>query len=363
MAQQFLKGERAEECMRMHFLASGAFVVRGVKFLQSEEEVTDIDIWAYFRSSEFSRSIIVADVKNKKKARAFERVLWVKGMQVATQAHTAIIATAENRLDVVEFADKLSVQVIGGAALQRLMSESPLKGRLTQEEFVAEIDVGRNGGKQGAPSTRVERAVARLANGLNFRTLNNWLDDASAAVRWSVDHPAHASAALRCSYYLISLVALGADHLSSAAPFETVQDKQNRILRGLTYGSANKEESNKLIAFAEAAAKQYADPTGAASAAIRKGVEGALASLPFAAMAEYVAKTAAAGDLFRSAIELEAAAFATDLLPPSELRPSSKILLGVLADVAEVPRQKLFALKPSSTAIRAPPKDLFDNKS
>jgi hypothetical protein len=343
---QLSKGAKAEESLRMHFLASGAFVVRGVRFLQSDEEVTDIDLWAYYRASELARVITIVDIKNKKSARAFERVMWIKGVQAATGASVSVIATTENRSDVMEFAERMSVQIISGAALQRLMAEAPADERLSQEDFVAAVDAGRNGGKQAAPSARIDRASARLAHGIDFKALNNWIDDASDALRWAVDGGAHTAQALRCTYFLAALVALAADHLSTGAPFETVEQKQVRILRGLTYGSASKADTARLVEFAESAARQFADPTGAASAAIRKGVGAALTSLQFTAMAEYVAKTAARGDLFHVALNLEATAYGRELCAPSDLKAESKVLLGVLADVAEVNRQKLFAIKP-----------------
>jgi hypothetical protein len=347
------KGPKAEECLRMHFLSSGAFVARGVKLLQGSEEVTDVDVWAYFRSSEFARSVVVVDVKNKKRAKAFERVLWAKGAQSAVRADVAVIATTENRDDLAPFAASMSIQVIGGAALQRLLKETAglPNGRIAQEAFEAEVDGEASGKRQSLPSYRLEQATARLASGIDFSALNHWVDDAVAALRWLVDARAPSRAAVRCTYYLSALVALGGDHLACGAPFETNEDRKRRILAGLQYGAGGKEARDKMVQFAEAAAKEFVDPSGAASAKIRKGLEKELEALPVSALAEFIAKSASSGDLFKAARELEAQAFAAEPPSPSELKPEIKLVLGVLADIGSINRQRLFSIKvPSSSA-------------
>ena len=345
-APQLSKGPRAEECLRIHFLSSGAFVARGVKLMQGGEEVSDIDVWAYFRSSEFDRSIVVVDIKNKKRAKAFERVLWAKGVQSAVGADVAVIATTENRSDLAPFAARLGVQVIAGAALQRLQAEvGESSTRLSQEAFEAEID-GDGSGKRSLPSFRLEQATARLGAGIDFSTFNYWVDDAIDAMRWAADGRNTVQAALRCTYYLAALVALGGDHLASGAPFETAQDRRARILSGLRYGAGGKDGRDRMVQFAEAAAKEFIDPTGAASAMIRKGLEKQLEALPVSALAEFIAKSTSNGDLFKAARELEGNAFANDLTPPSDLKPELKMVLGALADVGSVNRQRLFSVKP-----------------
>ncbi len=353
----------------MHFLSSGAFVTRGVKLLQSGEEVTDIDVWAYFRSSEFARSIVIVDVKNKKRARAFERVLWAKGVQDAVGANVAVVATTENRNDLLPFATRLGVQVIGGTALQRLQSEAANipPPRLSQEAFEAEIDAGGSGRRQSSPAYRLEQATSRLAGGIDFSTLNYWVDEAVAGIRWAAEEKNTARSALRCSYYLAALVALGGDHLASAGPFETLQDRRTRILSGLLYGAGGKAGRDKMVQFAESAAKEFIDPTGAASATIRKRLEQQLEGLPVAALAEFIAKSASSGDLFTSARNLEAHAFAQEIAAPADLRPELKMILGVLADIGSINRQQLFRAKPEAKPGNEPSKnadmkdDLFRN--
>lgn len=359
MADTLPKGAKAEESLRMHFLTSGAYVARGVKLLQAGEEVTDIDVWAYFRASEFSRSVVVVDIKNKKRAKAFERVLWAKGVQAAVGASTAVVATTENRNDLAPFAARLGVQVIGGSALQRLQSEAANSdARLSQEGFEAEVDAAGSGRRQSLPSYRLEMSTARLVPTIDFSALNHWVDEAGVALRWVAEAKGSERAALRCAYYLCSLVALGGDHLASGAPFETPQDRRGRILAGLQFGAGGKDGRDRMVQFAEAAAKQFVDESGAASAAIRKGLDKELEALPLAPLAEFIAKTASNGELFKAARELESQAFAVNLLPPSELSSDLKMVLGVLADVGGLNRQKLFAVKPGPAPKATDKKDV-----
>ena len=71
------KGMRLEEILRDYFLKTGVYVVRGVPFVYEQEDVTDIDLWMYSRTSSFSREITIVDVKNKKTPQALERIFWV----------------------------------------------------------------------------------------------------------------------------------------------------------------------------------------------------------------------------------------------------------------------------------------------
>ena len=75
------KGGAAEEALRLYFQQLGAFVVRGVKVRAGKDHVTDIDLWVYTRASVHARHVAIVDIKNKKRAKGYERLIWLKGLQ------------------------------------------------------------------------------------------------------------------------------------------------------------------------------------------------------------------------------------------------------------------------------------------
>jgi hypothetical protein len=94
------KGGAAEEALRLYFQQLGAFVVRGVKVRAGKDHVTDIDLWVCTRASVHARHIAIVDIKNKKRAKGYERLIWLKGLQAAVGADEAIVATTAAKEDL-----------------------------------------------------------------------------------------------------------------------------------------------------------------------------------------------------------------------------------------------------------------------
>src|SRR4051794_31634379 len=116
------KGGAAEEALRRYFQSLGSFVVRGVPLRESGELVSDIDLWVYTRVSAYARQISIVDIKNRKRARGFERMLWVRGLQAAVGADEAIVATTDTRIELGPFATKLGVRVLTSQPLKAITS-------------------------------------------------------------------------------------------------------------------------------------------------------------------------------------------------------------------------------------------------
>jgi hypothetical protein len=99
-AQKTDKGGIAEEALREYFKSLGSFVLRGIPVQEGGEHVTDIDLWVYTRTSAHARNVSIVDIKNQKRGKAFERAIWVKGLQSALRADDAIIASQGARLSL-----------------------------------------------------------------------------------------------------------------------------------------------------------------------------------------------------------------------------------------------------------------------
>ena len=106
------KGSNLEEVVRTYFDRQGFFALRGVSYRYEDEQVTDIDVWLYGRQSASVRTRTIVDVKNKRSPKAFERILWTRGMQLALGCDRAIVATTDRSAKVARFANQQKVALL-----------------------------------------------------------------------------------------------------------------------------------------------------------------------------------------------------------------------------------------------------------
>src|SRR3546814_12772079 len=87
------------------------------------------------RISDWSSDVCSSDLSPK----AFERILWVRGMQLAIGCDRALVATTETDPRIARFARDQKVALISRAFLSRIDGSDELLQRLSKEEFYAEI--------------------------------------------------------------------------------------------------------------------------------------------------------------------------------------------------------------------------------
>jgi len=80
--------------VRAYFARQGFFALRGVSYRFEDEVVTDIDAWLYGRHSASVRTRTIVDVKEKRSPKAFERILWARGMIASAWCGLTIMPTA-----------------------------------------------------------------------------------------------------------------------------------------------------------------------------------------------------------------------------------------------------------------------------
>jgi hypothetical protein len=133
------KGGVAEEALREYFANLGSFVVCGVPRKAAGQDVTDVDLWAYSRTSAYSRNITIVDIKNKLRGKPFERVVWVKGLQSAIGADEAIITTQGANSAVYDSAQRMGNRVISSNLFDAVVKKySTDNERLHTEDLEAE---------------------------------------------------------------------------------------------------------------------------------------------------------------------------------------------------------------------------------
>jgi len=341
MSEQLLKGPAAEEALRNYFLSIGYFVVRGCKFRFNRFEVTDVDLWLYGRNSPLSRERVNVDIKNKKTPQALERIFWAKGLQNVLGLDGCIVATNDLRPDVREFGLQHQVKVLDGRFLGRLTkSGRSHQDRINEEQFLEELDQGSLGKLGGDWKGRYEASKSRILTSLTFDGCNAWLDDISYFLGQTNSSLSDLSPAWRMVYassanFLIAVDFILREHV-------TAEQEQRRVLLdgGFRYGTAGQAFTEKVGRIAAALVGSVVSQPGLAKTVEHELSEQA-ASVRADLLAEFFSKTTTHSVLFDAAKELEAAAFALKVEPPSAMSTIPQSVFGVLADFFNLDRKRI----------------------
>ena len=68
------KGHLTEELLRGYFIRAGLYAVRDIPLKVDGEDLTDVDIWLYERSTGSSRRRQIVDARSRTKPKAIERL-------------------------------------------------------------------------------------------------------------------------------------------------------------------------------------------------------------------------------------------------------------------------------------------------
>lgn len=337
MTDLLLKGAAAEEALRNYFLSIGYYVVRGCKFTFNRFDVTDVDLWLYARNSPLSRERIAVDIKNKKTPQALERIFWAKGLQAVLGLDSCIVATTDSRPDIREFGLQHDVKVLDGKFLSRLTKSSRShKERISEEDFLADIDSGSLGRLSGDWRGRYEASKSRLLHSLNFDGCNAWLEDlnylfsqlASGVHPWRLLYST-------CSHMLIAVDFILREHV-------TADQEQRRLAidRGIRYGNSGQVFTEKLGRMAAALVESVAAQPGL-SETVEREIKEQAANVKADILADFFSKVGGSAGLFETALELEALAFSPTTPRPSTLSVQVQSVLGVLADFCDIDRKSV----------------------
>lgn len=337
------KGGVAEEALREYFKGLGSFVLRGVPVKEGSETVTDIDLWVYTRSSPLSRHVTIIDIKNKRRGKAFERAIWLKGLQTAVGADDAVIATQGARDSAFKFASRLQIKVLSSSVFDAIVKRySKDDQRLSLENVEGQwrkvtIDTSN-------VATLIEAARLEVSKGIDFAALNHWVDDAVRLLQEARDRERPMTGPItRAFYYCCAFVAIAADYLGRAHILSDHDTRKEHFRSGMIFGQNDDAVAKKYLDFAESVATEFLDQSGAAAAQIRGGFERAASELPVESLVEFFSKANSGQELFKAAQALEEAAFRKECERPSELKSiEAKVIIGLLSDYGGVRRSEIF---------------------
>lgn len=344
MTKKVSKGFEMEEQLRNYFIQSGYFVVRGVPFVYEGFDVTDIDLWLYSRESSLTRNITIVDVKNKKTPQAIERIFWAKGLAKAVDANNVIVATTDRRKEVKEFGSDLDVLVLDGVFLSKLSkSEGFLTNRLSDEEFMDEIDKYGLGKLDGDWKGQIIRCKSLLAKEVSFDTCNQWLEVSHFFAEQIITKPSQVDVALRCFYYSLSLFSIGVDFILKELSFLDHEERVNKLVEGFTFGSKGREGVTKMLSLSLSLVDQFATDGKNISSQVRSKVMADFDSLPTKIIGEYFAKAEVGKVLFSIAKELESLSMRRSFTNHYESSLVLRGTIGCLLDCWEISRKEFSA--------------------
>ena len=244
------KGALAEECFREYFRNLGAFVLRGVPVREGQETVTDVDLWVYTRVTAHIRHISIVDIKNKKRGKPFERIIWVKGLQRALGADEAIIASSGLSERAEGFAERMAVRVVTRAIYEAVIRRYAKQDkRLSVEEVDESWKRTRIG--RGNLRSQMDGLKSEISRGIDFRTLNTWLDETAALTRIMVEHERGTGPIMRSVYLCCALVAVAADFLGRTHSFSANESRERYFREGMLFGRHDGDAKKAYVEFAE----------------------------------------------------------------------------------------------------------------
>lgn len=335
MTNHSIKGAVAEEELRNYFLSLGYYVARGVKFTFHRFDVTDVDLWLYARNSPLSRERICVDIKNKKTPQALERIFWAKGLQAVLGLDSCIVATTDSRPDVREFGLQHNVRVLDGKFLSRLAkSTRSHKERLTEEDFLTELDSSSLGRLGGDWCGRYQESKSRLLHSLNFDGCNAWLDD----IEYLLAQIASGNQAWRLLYVLCSHFLIAMDFIMREIVAEDHEQRRRIIERGIRYGMSGEEFTEKVGRMAAALVESVAAQPGLADT-LQRELRHQASNVKADLLADFFAKNLSGSSCFDVALVFEAAAFCSQVPPTSALSVQAQSAIGVLADFSRIDRK------------------------
>ena len=335
------KGAGLEELARAYFARQGFIAVRSVSIQFEDEEVTDVDVWLYGRQGAGTRTRGLVDVKDKKSPKAFERVLWVRGMQLALGCDRAFVATTDASPKVTRFAQQQKVALLPALYLRRPVENQP--DRLSLEELIANIQQFSSHKQDGDWLKQIANAKSAVVSLPPYPAFNKAISAFRFFAERAATRPQHREQALRGAYFAASLACMALDAASERLAFEEKTGRHRLLYAGVTYGDVGdgrvKSSINTVldvIANGVKNGKVIARQTGDA-------IDEMFAGLRAEIIAEFFAKDENLQMLFPVARELEGKAHARSRAELTTLSVEAKSVLGVFADFVGAKRTALFS--------------------
>jgi hypothetical protein len=353
------KGAGLEELVRAYFASQGYVAVRSVSIQFEEEEVTDADVWLYGRQGGGVRTRALVDVKDKKSPKAFERIMWVRGMQLALNCDRAFVATTDNSPKVARFARQQKVSLLSAGFLRHWAEGDVLQDRLSLEELISNIQTYSGQKQDGDWLKQIASAKSAVVSLAPFPAFNKAISSFRFFSERAATRPQHREQTLRGAFLCASLVCIALDAALESLVFLDPQARHGSLDSGVTYGDAGDNRVRGSIETVlsvisngvkngRALARQTEDALDEMFSNVRAGI-----------IAEFFSNEKNSALLFPVARELEARAHRRARADLIGLSVEAKVVLGVFADFVGTKRTALLSsefvgLNPAPAAKQPP---------
>lgn len=330
--QELFKGELMEEKLRLYFLNSGYYVVRGIKYSYESNEITDIDLMLYGRVSILNRIRTNVDIKNKKSPKAFERILWTKGVQELLKFDNCVVATMDRKESVRRYAEKHDITLLDGRFLQKL--NYTLTDRISEEELLAQF--GKYLSYKEFPNQNwkslYEKSKSSLLEELDFSGYNTNLLYLKYFFNKTFD-PQKKDTAIRATYIFLSHNLLILDYILKDIAFLEPEERKTVLGNGFKYGNLGEEGLKRTIEMAiKISGSRYT------ASQIKKIID----EIDIEILREFFSKQETIKNLFKWAIAFEKLAFSKVMVYPNDIDIELKSLVAMFLDYYKLNRKSYF---------------------
>jgi hypothetical protein len=338
------KGAGLEELARAYFARQGFVAIRSVSIQFEEEEVTDVDVWLYGRQGGSVRTRALVDVKDKKSPRAFERIMWARGMQLALGCDRAVVTTTDTNAKVTRFAQQQKVALLTAAFLRHWAGgDDVLKERLSLEELISSMQSYAGHKQDGDWIKQLAVAKSAVVSLSPFPAFNKAISSFRFFAERAATRPQHREQAVRGAFLSAALASMALDAALEKLAFEDSVTRHRLLYSGVTYGDAgdNRVQSSidTVLSVISKGLKNGRTLARQTSDALEEMFAGVRAEI----IAEFFAKEQNAGLLFPVARELEARAHLRGRADMMALTVEAKSLIGVFADFVGAKRSSLLS--------------------
>lgn len=330
--QELFKGELMEEKLRMYFLNNSYYVVRGTKYSYQGNEISDIDLMLFGRVSILSRERVNVDVKNKKTPKAFERILWTKGLQELLNFDNCVVATTEKKEAVRDFAKKNNIKLLDGNFLNKLTYT--LSERLSEEELLSSLSsiVSYKHFPNQNWKIIYENSKSRLLDELDFSGYNSNLILLKYFINKVFD-PQKKIFSIRLLYILISHNLIILDYILKDIAFLEPDERKKILGNGFKYGNLGEIGLNRTLDMAiKITGSKYN------TSQIKKLID----DIEVDILKEFFSKQEIIKNLFKWAIHFEKLGYSKNLIHPNNIDTELKSVIAIFLDHYKVNRKAFF---------------------
>lgn len=326
------KGPDLEELVRNYYDKQGYFALRSVPLRFENDEITDLDVWLYIKSTASARIKAIVDIKAKRSPKALERILWTKGLQHSLGCDRAFIVTTDNNPRVIKYANEQKISVLTKDFLTRLEGKVLVEDRLTLEAFSDMVKCYDAHKRDGDWLRIIADTKSALVSVAGFQAFNKAITSFKFFIERIYTRPQYKSIALRCSLLSACIACVSLDLALERVVFEDLESRKKAILNGVTYGDSSDQRIRRTIDSVLDLINESVEQGKVISRQVRESIDKRFSLIRADIIAEYFSRESHSGHLFNVAKELEKAAHSKELSTLESLSVEARSILGVFAD-------------------------------